>query len=146
MVSKFNNQVGKQNYIDYNRDRAIAELKEFCDFNYYEAKHLENQLTKFIQLYWFKEKWGVDKRRSHLSSLIVSGQITRDEAIKELEKPMYDEIEIQKDIDAVLFKLGMAKEEFEKIMNSPAKQHIDYPTNKIYSFVMGFINREKKRK
>ena len=54
------------NYVDYNKSCAIKELKEFCNFNYYEAKHLENTLTKIIQLYWFPKKFNVDKRTSHL--------------------------------------------------------------------------------
>lgn len=75
------------NYIDYNRERALKELKDFCDFEYYGSKHLENTLTKFIQVWWFYNRYGVDKRRSHLSSMIVSGQMTRDEALKELQNP-----------------------------------------------------------
>ena len=62
------------NYIDYNRERALRELGDFCGFEYYGSKHLENTLTKFIQLYWFPRKFGVDKRTSHLSSMIVSGR------------------------------------------------------------------------
>ena len=72
------------NYIDYNRDRAFEELKEFCGFEYYRRKHLENELTAFIQLVWLPKKFGVDKRASYLSSMIVSGQMTREEALKEL--------------------------------------------------------------
>ena len=61
------------NYIDYNMNRAFDELKEFCGFEYYGRKHLENKLTAFLQLYWLPLKFGVDKRTSHLSSMIVSG-------------------------------------------------------------------------
>ncbi len=68
------------NYIDYNRERAFKELEEFCGFEYYGRKHLENILTAFIQLYWLPKKFGVDKRSSHMSSMIVSGQMTREEA------------------------------------------------------------------
>jgi asparagine synthetase B (glutamine-hydrolysing) len=57
------------NLIDYNRERALNELADFCGFEYYGSKHLENTLTKFIQVYWFYKKFGVDKRRSHLSSI-----------------------------------------------------------------------------
>ena len=63
------------NYVDYNRDRAFSELHDFCGFEYYGRKHLENKLTAFIQLYWFPKKFGVDKRTSHLSSMIASGQM-----------------------------------------------------------------------
>ena len=69
-------QLRPLNYIDYNRDRAFNELKEFCGFEYYGRKHLENELTAFIQLVWMPQKFGVDKRTSQLSSMIVSGQMT----------------------------------------------------------------------
>lgn len=118
------------NYIDYNKNRAIAELKDFCDFNYYEAKHLENTLTKVIQLYWFYHKFGVDKRTSHLSSLIISGQMSRDEALEELKKPVYDKEVMEKDLNEVLAKLGMSRKEFDDIMAAPNHQHTDYPYSK----------------
>ena len=54
------------NYVDYNRDRAFKELSDFCGFEYYGSKHLENILTAFAQLYWFPKKFGVVKRTSHL--------------------------------------------------------------------------------
>ena len=117
------------NYIDYNRDRAINELKEFCGFEYYGSKHLENKLTKFIQLYYFYNKFGVDKRTSHLSSMIVSGQMSRDEALRILEQPLYDPQEMDRDIDFILDKLQLSREEFEDVMHQPPKQHTDYPTS-----------------
>lgn len=117
------------NYINYNRERAIKELNEFCGFEYYGSKHLENTLTKFIQLYWLPKKFNVDKRTSHLSSMIVSGQITREEALKILDKPLYDEEEMQKDIDFILKSLDLSRQEFEQIMKEPPKQHSNYHTS-----------------
>lgn len=127
------------NYIDYNKDAAILELKEYCDFNYYKAKHLENVLTKFIQLYWFKDKFGVDKRRSHLSSLIVSNQMTREAALKELENPMYDKKEMEEDINFILMKLNLSPEEFNDILHRAPRQHNEYPTDKFYDLLKRFI-------
>lgn len=123
------------NYIDYNKERAIKELKEFCDFTYYEAKHLENTLTKVIQLYWFYHKFNVDKRKSHLSSMIVSGQMTRDEALAELEKPMYDEASMEKDLQDVLDKIDIDRSLFDKLVGRPGKQHDEYPTDKLNPFL-----------
>lgn len=116
-------------YIDYNRKRAIKELHDYCGFEYYGSKHLENTLTKFIQLYWFYNKFGVDKRTSHLSSMIVSGQMTRDEALEILKQPLYDESDIQADIDLILKDLDLSRDEFEKIMKAPVKKHTDYKTS-----------------
>mgnify|MGYP003312073144 CR=1 FL=1 len=123
------------NYIDYNRKQALRELKDFCDFNYYEMKHCENKLTKVIQLYWLPEKFHDDKRHSHLSSLIVSGQMTREEAMAELAKPIYDKEGMNQDIDYVLSKLGMSRDEFDAIVASPGKLHGDYKTSGVYKWV-----------
>lgn len=116
-------------YIDYNKERAIKELHDFSGFTYYEAKHLENVLTKVIQLVWFKEKFKVDKRTSHLSSLIVSGQLSRDEALKLYAQPAYDKEQMEKDITFVLNKLHISQDEFDRILRNPPKQHTDYKTS-----------------
>lgn len=123
------------NYIDYNRDNALKELYGFCGFEYYGSKHLENTLTKFIQQYWFYERYKVDKRRSHLSSMIVSGQMTRDAALKELEKPMYDSNDMEKTRAYVLDKLGITQEEFNSILSEAPKQHINYKFDKLTAFI-----------
>ena len=119
------------NYIDYNKDRALKELNEFCGFEYYGSKHLENMLTAFIQLYWFPKKFNVDKRSSHLSSMIVSGQMTREEALNELKKPLYDESLMNSYIKIIKQHLHISDEEFEKIMNAPAHEHNEYRTDKL---------------
>lgn len=112
--------------IDYNRDRAFAELMDFCGFEYYGRKHLENILTGFIQLYWFPEKFNFDKRKSHLSSMIISDQMTRDEALKELSDPIYDEKQMNEWMDYIAEKLQISREEFDEICAQPAHQHEDY--------------------
>lgn len=112
--------------IDYNRDRAFAELKDFCGFEYYGRKHLENILTGFIQLYWFPKKFNFDKRKSHLSSMIISDQMTRDEALKELSEPIYDEKQMNEWMDYIASKLGITRKEFDEICERPPHQHEDY--------------------
>lgn len=132
------------NYIDYNRERALIELKEFCDFEYYGSKHLENTLTKFIQVYWFYHKFNVDKRTSHLSSMIISDQMSREEALKLLDEPIYDEQIMNEEIDMLLEKLDLSKEEFSRIMNERPKQHTEYAVSKyplIKNYVRNFIRR-----
>lgn len=123
------------NYIDYNRDRAIQELQDFCDFQYYEMKHCENKLTKIIQLYWLPIKFHNDKRHSHLSSMIVSGQLSREDAVKELQKPLFDTESMNRDIDIVLNKLELDREVFETIMHREGKKHTDYKTSLGYRVV-----------
>lgn len=116
--------------VDYNRDRAFAELKEFCGFEYYGRKHLENILTAFIQLYWFPKKFGVDKRTSHLSSMIVSDQLTRGEALQLMEQPLYDEKMMEDYIAIIKKRLKLSDADFDRIMAAPTHQHTDYRTDK----------------
>jgi len=116
------------NYIDYNRDRAFKELADFCGFEYYGKKHLENILTAFIQLVWFPEKFGVDKRTSHLSSMIVSNQMTREEALLELDKPLYDQRMMEKYISIIKKNLGVSEAEFDEIMKVQIHQHTEFKT------------------
>lgn len=119
------------NYIDYNRERAFQELKDFCGFEYYGRKHLENSLTAFLQLYWLPKKFGVDKRTSHLSSMIVSGQMTREEALKEAEEPIYDEALMTQYIAQIKERFHLSDEDFDRLMAAPVHQHTDYPYDRI---------------
>lgn len=129
--------------IDYNRDRSLSDLNDYCGFEYYGGKHLENDLTRFIQQYWFYKKYGVDKRASHLSSMIVSGQMTRDQALKEYAEPIYDEAEMNELIKRVLNKLQMDISEFDNVMKKPALQHTDYPTS-YYLRIKPLLSKVKK--
>lgn len=116
------------NYIEYNRDRAFKELNAFCGFEYYGSKHLENIFTAFVQLYWLPKKFGVDKRSSHLSSMIVSGQITREQALNEINKPLYDDVQMKEYVDYIIRQIGITSHEFNNIMQSKPHQHTDYKT------------------
>lgn len=120
------------NYIHYNRERAFEELKEFCGFEYYGRKHLENILTAFIQLYWLPRKFGVDKRTSHLSSMIVSGQMTRKEALRKMEEPIYDRKMMEGYIAIIKKNLKITDAEFDEIMSAPGHQHEEYAVGSIY--------------
>lgn len=132
------------NFIDYNRDRAMQELMDYCGFEYYGSKHLENDLTKFVQQYWFYHKFGVDKRTSHLSSMIASGQMSREEAQREYGLPLYDEEDMQSTISRVLEKLCMSRHEFDEIMTEIGHQHTCYPTS-LYLRLKPFLSKIIKR-
>lgn len=119
------------NLLNYNKDKALTELSEFCDFEYYGGKHLENIFTAFMQLYWLPQKFNVDKRTSHLSSMIISGQITRDKAIIELGNPSYDENMMREYIEIIKDSLEISDQEFKDIMEAPIKQHTDYKTDNL---------------
>lgn len=127
------------NYVDYNRERAFKELYDFCGFEYYGRKHLENILTAFIQLVWFPKKFGVDKRTSHLSSMIVTNQMTREQALAEYNEPMYDEKIMNEYIAIIKKNLGITDKEFDDIMNAPTHEHSDFKTDKLSVFLRKFI-------
>jgi len=82
-------------YFDYNRADSIKMLEERFGYKDYGEKHCESSFTMWFQNYYLFEKFGIDKRKAHLSSLINSGQITREEALHELTKsPVYPDLEI----------------------------------------------------
>ena len=134
------------NYLEYNRDRAFYELKEYCGFEYYGRKHLENYLTAFIQLYWFPRKFNVDKRTSHLSSMIVSNQMTREQALEEYAQPIYDEEYMDKVKELICQNIGITETELEAMVAQPGKQHDEYKTEKLYPLIMAMYQPVKRIK
>ena len=131
-------------FIEYNRECALNELKEFCDFEYYGSKHLENTLTKFIQVYWFYHKFNVDKRTSHLSSMIISNQMTRETALKLLKEPLYDKDEMNREISYILEILDISSEQFDSIMSQTPRQHDYYKTSR-YKFFRSIVKTVLKQ-
>lgn len=117
------------NYFEYTKSDAIKELEEFCDYKYYEAKHLENIFTKFVQVYWLYNKFGVDKRKSHLSSMIVSGQLSRDEAIEILNREICNKEVMENEIKLILEELDLDRNQFDEIMKRAGRQHNEYKTS-----------------
>lgn len=122
------------NYIDYKKDEAIEILKNELGWQYYGGKHFESRFTRFFQSYYLPVKFNFDKRRAHLSSLIISGQICREEALEIMKTKPYQETEIEFDIEYVAKKLDWTVEEFRSVLNLPAARHTDFPNNnKLFS-------------
>lgn len=119
--------------IDYNKDRAFNELHDFCGFEYYGSKHLENTLTAFIQLRWFAEKFKIDKRKWHLSSLIVSNQMSRDQAIAELQDPLCDKTLLNSITTETARILETDVAELEKLLKSSNHIYSDYKYSTYYA-------------
>ena len=117
------------NYIDYNKEEAMGVLENKLGWKYYGGKHYESVYTRFYQGYILPEKFNIDKRRIHLSDLIKSGQITRDQALIEMEKPVYDKNLLIQDMEFVKKKLGLNDKGFDSIMKAPIKSFRDYPNN-----------------
>ncbi len=117
------------NYMPYNKKDAMNVLQNELGWRYYGGKHYESRFTKFYQSYFLPTKFGYDKRRAHLSSLIVTDQISRQEALKEIAQPLYNEQELQDDIQFIVKKVGISTEEFNKILNLHNRTFNDYPSN-----------------
>lgn len=118
------------NYINYNLKDVISTLYNFSNYNYYGGKHYESILCRFIQAWYKPVKYNFDIRKSFLSSLIVSGQMTRDESLNQLSKPAYISEELkEQDFNFLAEYLGVTRDEFDIIVMSNSKQHSDYPTS-----------------
>lgn len=115
------------NYVDYSKKEALNKLKEEYDWRYYGDKHYESIYTKFYQGYILPKKFGYDKRKSHLSALICSNEISRDLALQELKQEPYPIEEQNADREYVIKKLSITEGEFERIMALPPRTHFDYP-------------------
>ena len=131
------------NYIEYNKAEAKKLISEKLGWRDYGYKHYESNYTKIYQSYILFKKFGFDKRKAHFSSLIITGQMKRDEAIKELKKLPYDADKIQEDIKYLTNKFNITVDEFERIMSLPPKTINDYPNNQSSFLYKGYNNIKK---
>ncbi|MCM1044020.1 MAG: N-acetyl sugar amidotransferase [Candidatus Gastranaerophilales bacterium] len=116
----------------YSKKNAMEVLKREFDWNYYGGKHYESRLTKFLQENYLPQRYGWDKRRDHLSSLIVGGELDRDAALMEIENPIAAKEDIQSDEEYVLKKLDISQEEYEKIKGAPWQTERNYKNQDRY--------------
>jgi len=122
------------NYIPYIK----LDVKQFLQSNMgwrdYGGKHYESRFTRFFQAYYLPTKFGFDKRKAHLSSLIITGQITREQAMEELTSALYSAQELREDKDYIARKLGVTVDELNAILDLPNKHYTDYGYNRIIDF------------
>ncbi len=121
------------NYINYNKSEAKKLLQTELEWEDYGGKHYESLYTRFFQAYILPTKFGFDKRRAHLSTLINSKQITRSEALEQMEKPLYYDNLLNEHKSYVSKKLEINIDEFENILSLPPLRYIDYRPNTKYS-------------
>ncbi|OCX15162.1 ExsB family protein [Mesorhizobium hungaricum] len=117
------------NYIDYEKKEAMDVLQGKLGWVYYGGKHYESIYTRFYQAYWLLRKFNIDKRKAHYSNLILSGQMTRDEALRGLEEPVYPENLLIEDRDYATKKLRQTPDSMEAMMQAPNKTFLDYRTS-----------------
>lgn len=136
------NSFSPLNYINYNKDEVKTLLCDKLGWRDYGYKHYENIFTRFYQGYILPVKFSVDKRKSHLSTLICSGQISREEALIEIAKDPYgSERQRKEDLEYVLKKLDFSEQEFRKYLEFPPCSHLDYPS---YLKIYGRLRRIRK--
>jgi N-acetyl sugar amidotransferase len=120
------------NYMPYIKDEAMQELADRYGWKPYPQKHFESRFTRFFEGYWLPIRFGYDVRRVQFSSLILAGQMTREEALTKLELPPYDPEIIQQDFDYIATKLRISSDELNNYLEMPKKFYWDYPNNKGY--------------
>ena len=115
-------------FLEYKKNEAQKFLQQEYQWEYYGGHHHENIFTKFAISYWLPVKFGIDKRIITLSAQVMSGEITRDQALEMMKKPSYDTLTIKRDINYVLKKLDLLQDDFDQMMKAPNKYYTDYPS------------------
>jgi N-acetyl sugar amidotransferase len=114
------------NYVPFFKEAAMQELVDRFGWQKYAHKHYESRFTRFYEGYWLPQKFGYDKRRAHFSSLILTGQLSRAEALEKIALPAYSEETIAQDFEYIATKLDLTVADLEGIMRGPNKSYRDY--------------------
>jgi N-acetyl sugar amidotransferase len=114
------------NHVPYLKADAMKLLIEKFGWQPYPQKHFESRFTRFYESYWLPERFGYDTRKVQYSSLIVTGQMTRAEALTRLATPAYDPATIDQEFDYVATKLGISSDELRGYFQAPKKTYRDY--------------------
>ena len=138
------------NYLPYIKKDALTLLQKEYGWTPYPQKHFESCFTKFFEGYWLPERFGFDTRRVQFSSLILTKQMTREEALEKLSKPAYNLEKIENDFNNIAAKLGITTEELKGYFNMPKKYYWDYPNQQsLFNWgakVLKFMGVEKSIK
>jgi N-acetyl sugar amidotransferase len=114
------------NYFPYIKEEAKALLIEQFGWQPYPQKHFESRFTRFYEGYWLPKRFGYDTRKVQFSSLILTGQMTREEALERLKEAPLDETTARQEFEYVATKLGITVAELQSYMDAPKKTHRDY--------------------
>ncbi|PLP59642.1 LPS biosynthesis protein [Mesorhizobium loti] len=114
------------NYIPFHKEEAMQELVDKYGWQKYAHKHYESRFTRFYEGYWLPKKFGYDKRRAHFSSLILTGQMSREEALNRIAQTAYNPDDLAQDFEYIATKLDLTVPELQQIMDGPNKSYKDY--------------------
>lgn len=122
-------------FLRYDKKEAMQFLIDEFGWQPYPQKHFESRFTRFYESYWLYERFGYDTRKVQFSSLILTGQMTREYALNELNKKPYDEENIKHECDFVANKLGIGTDELQRYFDMPKKTYKDYKSQEsLYLF------------
>ncbi|MBT9463742.1 N-acetyl sugar amidotransferase [Hydrogenophaga sp.] len=124
------------NLVPYIKKDAEAELERKFGWQRFQHKHHESRFTRFYEDYWMPRKFGYHKRRAHFSSLILTGQMTREAALERLSRPEMDEHFLKQEFEYVAHKLGLSVDELQAIFDGENKTYRDYK-NKRWAIGIG---------
>jgi hypothetical protein len=114
------------NLVTYIKKDAEALLQSKFGWEPFQHKHHESRFTRFYEDYWLPRKFCFEKRRAHFSSLILTGQMTREEALARISKPELDAETLKNEFEYVAHKLDFSVEELQRIFEGPNKMFTDY--------------------
>jgi N-acetyl sugar amidotransferase len=117
------------NYVPYVKEDAIKLLVERFGWQPYAHKHYESRFTRFYEGFWLPTKFGFDKRRAHFSSTILTGQMTREEALRKIAVPAYDPETIDQDFEYIATKLDIGVDELRALHAGESRSYRDYRNN-----------------
>jgi N-acetyl sugar amidotransferase len=136
------------NLVPYNKKEVEQFLFEKYGWESFQHKHHESRFTRFYEDFWLPKKFGYEKRRAHFSSLILTGQMTREEALERISKPEMSEEFLKKEFEYVAHKLDLTTTELQAIFDAPNKTYKDYKNKmgiiKLGSKVMQKLGLEKR--
>jgi len=114
------------NCVPFFKEQAMQELIDRFGWQRYAHKHYESRFTRFYEGFWLPTRFGYDKRRAHFSSLILTGQLSRSEALEKITQPAYDEENIAQDFEYIATKLGLKVSDLELFLESPKMTYKNY--------------------
>ncbi|WP_395051198.1 N-acetyl sugar amidotransferase [Flavobacterium sp.] len=130
------------NLVPYIKKDVEKLLEEKFGWEKFQHKHHESRFTRFYEDFWMPRKFGYEKRRAHFSSLILTGQMTREEALERISKPELEQKFLEKEFEYVAHKLDLTVEEFQKLFEGENKTFNDYKNKRT---LIGFGSQVMRR-
>lgn len=134
-------------FMPYDKEEATQFLVDNFGYQRYPQKHFESRFTRFYEGYWLPEKFGFDTRKVQYSSLILTGQMTREEALEKLKSPAYDPETIEHDFEYIANKLGITVDELRGYFNAPNVSNDEYKSQQFFydigAKVLRLLGKEK---